>query len=759
MKKIILFRKIIGVMILILCSGSISIYAQCRLLNELFNTNPVLSTTNIDGAWYPDRYRPAGFASDVLAGSNVLKISIDGINDGLLSRPSAYQYTFYNTQGRKFNQCGGCVTILKGDLWIPADWATKHRRTDMWATAYDNTNSISAYPIIGFRNPDGISPGIYYWDGSVGWINTGVAVAYDTWYNLEFRLVGLNIEYYVNGLNVGTISSSGSIYLGDIIMQAYNFNDPNLPLINQSTDSYDAYWDNLITTGTGGNVVTNVTTGQTFCSIQNAIDAPLTVAGNTISVGPGTYNESVNINKSINLRGVQADNCAATRSGSESIINCVNGIGINASNVTLNGFTIQGQTNPNASPGWGYAVYMAPPNTGTHLLNNIIKNNIVGSSLSNVGVSPSQVLVKCNWFDSNNNPGPAGGEAIYTDEFVSGGVVSNVLIDNNKFTGQDDAGINFSTSTAVNASTGITITNNEFDGNGRATFFINLVSSTFSNNLIHNSNFSTSGDLRLFGGVNNLMVSNNFFVGGAGAVHAVRISGGGFGSNSNVTLFENSFVGYSAVNTAVLIVSGYTGTLNAECNWWNTLVSSAIATQMSGSVDYVPYLTNGSDNAPGTMGFQPVPSSCNGYEYIECGKKDDQKVIVCHNGKSLCISISALQAHLNHGDILGLCQNTNKGIPDFVGEPFEFSLTTAPNPFSNSTTIRYELPMDCQVKITLFDQMGRSIAILVDGYKIAGVHNVVLDATKLEGGVYYYKMTAISEGQKFEQGQKLMIIK
>jgi hypothetical protein len=611
MKKNLLAWKAISLMIMLVFGFSVSTFAQCRLLNESFNVNPVISPTNVDGAWYPDRYPPSAFVSNVLAGSNVLKIHIDGPGDGLLSRPSGYQYTFYNTQGRKFNQCGGCVTVSKADVWIPADWATMHRRTDMWATAFDNTNSISVYPIIGFRNPDGASPGIYYWDENVGWVNTGVVIVYNSWYNLEFRLVGPNIEYYVNGAIVGTITSNSSVYLGDIMMQAYNFNDPNLPLINQSADSYDAYWDNLITTGTGGTVVSNISTGQSFCSIQGAIDAPLTVAGNTIVVGPGTYNESVNINKSLTLKGAQADNCAYTRSGAESIINCVNGIGVNASNVTINGFTIQGQTNDNAAPGWGYAVYMAPPNTGTQLLNNIIKNNIVGSSLSNAGVSPSQVLISCNWFDSNNNPGPASGEAIYTDEFVSGGVVSNVLIDKNKFTGQDDAGINFSTSTAANASTGVTITNNDFDGNGRATFLINLVSSTFANNLIHNSNFSASGDLRLFGGVHSMMVKNNFFISGAGAVHAIRITGGAFGSNSNVTVFENSFVGYSAANTAVLILSGYTGPFNAECNWWNTTMLPAIAAQMSGSVDYTPWLLNGTDNSA-AMGFQPVPNSCGG---------------------------------------------------------------------------------------------------------------------------------------------------
>ena len=351
-----------------------------------------------------------------------------------------------------------------------------------------------------------------------------------------------------------------------------------------------------------------------YATIQQAIDNVATVANDIITVAAGTYNESLNINKSIILKGAQADNCAATRAGSESIINCVNGIGINASNVTINGFTIQGQTATNSAPGFGYAVFMAPTNTGTQLVNNIIKNNVIGSSVSNGGATPSQVLISCNWFDNNNNPGPGSGAGIYTDEFVSGGVISNVLIDGNKFSGHIiDGGIDFSTSTALNASTGITITNNEFDGNRRAAFLYNVVSSSFSNNLISNSTSTdnpTTGEVRIYGGVNSLAISHNSF--NAGAPHAIRISDDGGPINSNVTVFENSFVGYSSLNTAILINSGYPGgPLTATCNWWGSTDGALIAAQIFGSVAFTPWLSNGTDNSI-AIGFQPVPNSCTG---------------------------------------------------------------------------------------------------------------------------------------------------
>ncbi len=367
MKQIpmIILKKTISLMIVLLCASTFSINAQCRLLNDTFDVNPVLSPGNVDGTWYPDRYRPAEFISNVLASSNVLKISINGTADGALGR-GAQGSSFYNTQGRKFNQCGGCVTVLKGDLWISADWATKHRRTDMWATARNAINANTVYPIIGFRNPDGASPGIYYWDPSVGWINSLVPVVYDSWYNLEFRIVGPNIVYYVNGSIVGTISSNSSTYFGDIIMQAYNFNDAAMPVshgtpdLNPLTNSYDAYWDNLVTTGTGGKVVTNINTGQTFCSIQPAIDAAN--PGDHIKVGPGNYFESAS-NRSVfsvngphkfglfidkdnlTLEGLDASNNTVTSAGNAAAVvttNATNNFGSSGIFVQANGVTIKG---------------------------------------------------------------------------------------------------------------------------------------------------------------------------------------------------------------------------------------------------------------------------------------------------------------------------------------------------------------------------------------------------------------------------------
>ena len=54
--------------------------------------------------------------------------------------------------------------------------------------------------------------------------------------------------------------------------------------------------------------------------------------------------------------------------------------------------------------------------------------------------------------------------------------------------------------------------------------------------------------------------------------------------------------------------------------------------------------------------LQLTLDACSGsveYEYCHTNNK---KVYVCHNNVTICISINALQTHLNHGDALGQCQ-------------------------------------------------------------------------------------------------------
>jgi hypothetical protein len=74
-----------------------------------------------------------------------------------------------------------------------------------------------------------------------------------------------------------------------------------------------------------------------------------------------------------------------------------------------------------------------------------------------------------------------------------------------------------------------------------------------------------------------------------------------------------------------------------------------------------------------------------------------------------------------------------------------------PNPFSTSTSIRFDLPERSQVSLVVYDVMGRVVANLVDGPVDAGFHVTEWSGRSREGypaaaGVYFVRMSAASLG-------------
>ena len=63
-----------------------------------------------------------------------------------------------------------------------------------------------------------------------------------------------------------------------------------------------------------------------------------------------------------------------------------------------------------------------------------------------------------------------------------------------------------------------------------------------------------------------------------------------------------------------------------------------------------------------------------------------------------------------------------------------------PNPFSESTTIEYELSESTRVKLAVYNAQGELLEILVDDQKSAGQHSVVWNAEPYPAGVYFYIM-------------------
>ncbi|MCC5942616.1 MAG: T9SS type A sorting domain-containing protein [Balneolaceae bacterium] len=75
--------------------------------------------------------------------------------------------------------------------------------------------------------------------------------------------------------------------------------------------------------------------------------------------------------------------------------------------------------------------------------------------------------------------------------------------------------------------------------------------------------------------------------------------------------------------------------------------------------------------------------------------------------------------------------------------PTSYSLNqNYPNPFNPSTTIRYELPVQSDVQLAVYDLTGRQVALLVNGMVEGGRHTVQFDGSGLASGVYIYRLQA-----------------
>lgn len=86
----------------------------------------------------------------------------------------------------------------------------------------------------------------------------------------------------------------------------------------------------------------------------------------------------------------------------------------------------------------------------------------------------------------------------------------------------------------------------------------------------------------------------------------------------------------------------------------------------------------------------------------------------------------------------------------------QFSILNCfPNPFNPSTNISFQLQTTGKVNLTIFDITGREVAMLVDGMKPTGSHQVTFDASTLSSGIYFARLTA----GEFRAVQKMLLVK
>ncbi|UCF64807.1 MAG: T9SS type A sorting domain-containing protein, partial [bacterium] len=83
-----------------------------------------------------------------------------------------------------------------------------------------------------------------------------------------------------------------------------------------------------------------------------------------------------------------------------------------------------------------------------------------------------------------------------------------------------------------------------------------------------------------------------------------------------------------------------------------------------------------------------------------------------------------------------------------------------PNPFNPSTTIRFQVPRNAQVKLTVFNMLGQKVRTLLNEAMGPGYYDAVWDGrndtgVNVSSGVYIYKF----EAGNYTRVRKMMFLK
>jgi hypothetical protein len=155
--------------------------------------------------------------------------------------------------------------------------------------------------------------------------------------------------------------------------------------------------------------------------------------------------------------------------------------------------------------------------------------------------------------------------------------------------------------------------------NSRAFVLFNTHNSTIHDNTSTNSTYIGSADVRIFDNNTNLSILRNDFSDGVG--HAIRVSFlGAVGvASSGLEIHRNNIERFALSGLTVDPMS-HTGTVDAECNWWNSPSgpfnvpnnTSGTGEEVVGDADFTPWLTARAPGGPCIGGLASTPGKVTG---------------------------------------------------------------------------------------------------------------------------------------------------
>ncbi len=111
--------------------------------------------------------------------------------------------------------------------------------------------------------------------------------------------------------------------------------------------------------------------------------------------------------------------------------------------------------------------------------------------------------------------------------------------------------------------------------------------------------------------------------------------------------------------------------------------------------------------------------------------------------------------NLTPGDPIEIIiSSIEEGSNDLIPVNFEL-FQNHPNPFNPSTNIKYALPTNAFVNLTVYNVLGKTVTTLVNEEKPAGNYQIIFDASENPSGVYFYRLKT----NDFLTTKKMMLLK
>jgi peptidoglycan/xylan/chitin deacetylase (PgdA/CDA1 family) len=172
---------------------------------------------------------------------------------------------------------------------------------------------------------------------------------------------------------------------------------------------------------------------------------------------------------------------------------------------------------------------------------------------------------------------------------------------------------------------------------------------------------------------------------------------------------------------------------------------------------------NATDNLPNQVYNYPltvdvaVPTDWEGAYIIQGTRRDSVNTFIA--GGSVYVRTTIIP----DGGVFILNKRVNPtGVAEGNSAPRVYSLEqNYPNPFNPSTRIKYTIPLESSVRITVFNALGEVVRELANDLRSAGTYEIRFNSLGISSGVYFYSILANSMDGKhsFRETRKMVLMK